>query len=127
MHVDNPSFSTNGWELGGNYKFTDWLGGVADIDGHYGSGASINTFLFGPQVNWPSRVSPFAHVLFGGARLGGGGASTTSFSLAFGGGIDAEIVPHFYWRIFQADYLQTNFLGARQDNARLTTGIVFHF
>src|SRR6516162_175954 len=27
----------NGWEASGQYKFLDWLGGVADFDGHYGS------------------------------------------------------------------------------------------
>lgn len=128
MHVDNsPSFSTNGWELAGNYKFTDWLGGVADFDGHYGSGDSIHTFLFGPQVSWPARVSPFAHVLLGGGHVDAGPFSDSSFSLALGGGIDTEVVPHFYWRVFEADYLQTNFFGVRQDNARISTGIVIHF
>src|SRR5215470_524815 len=41
----------NGWEASGQYKFLDWLGGVADFDGHYGSfsgiGTSTYTFLFG--------------------------------------------------------------------------------
>src|SRR2546429_6487142 len=52
----NPSTNLNGWELAGQYRFRDWLGGVADFDGHYGSfsggtGASTHTFLFGPQVS----------------------------------------------------------------------------
>ncbi|HTR47134.1 MAG TPA: hypothetical protein VMM16_07120 [Verrucomicrobiae bacterium] len=128
MHFDNsPSFSTNGWELSGQYKFSDWLGGVADFDGHYGSGASVHTFLFGPQVSWPARVSPFAHFLIGGAHFGAGPFSDSSFSMALGGGIDTEVVPHVYWRVIQGDYLQTNFFGTRQDNARLSTGIVVHF
>jgi len=127
MHVDNsPSFNTNGWELSGQYKVNDWLGGVADFDGHYGSGNSIHTFLFGPQVSWPARVSPFAHFLIGAGHASAIGEDT-GFALALGGGIDTEIVPHFYWRIFQADYLQTNFFGTRQDNARISTGIVIHF
>lgn len=128
LHFDNsPSFNTNGWELSGNYKFTDWLGGLADFDGHYGSSSSVHTFLFGPQVSWPARVSPFAHLLIGGAHFGSGGFSESSFSLALGGGIDTEVAPHFYWRIIQGDYLQTNFFGTRQDNARISTGIVIHF
>ena len=57
----------NGWEASGQYKFLDWLGGVADFDGHYGSfdgiGTSTHTFLFGPQISRPSRVSPFGHLL----------------------------------------------------------------
>jgi hypothetical protein len=128
MHVDSaPSFSTNGWELSGNYKFADWLGGVADFDGHYGSGASVHTYLFGPQVSWPARVSPFAHLLIGGAHVSSGPFSDSSFSMALGGGIDTELVPHIYWRVIQGDYLLTHFSGRRQDNARLSTGIVIHF
>lgn len=131
MRTDSPSTNLNGWEIAGQYKVTGWLGGVADFDGHYGSpggfSSSVNTFLFGPQVSWPARVSPFAHVLFGGAHVGSGGFSDTSFAMAVGGGIDARVVHGIYWRIFQADYLPTFFSGARQDNARISTGIVFRF
>lgn len=75
MHFHNsPSTNLNGWEASAQYKFTDWLGGVADFDGHYGStrgiGTSTYTYLFGPQVSWPARVSPFGHLLLGGAHLG---------------------------------------------------------
>ena len=63
MHVDTVG-SLNGWELSGQYKINDWLGGVADFDGHYGDNLAAHTFLFGPQVSFPARISPFAHVLF---------------------------------------------------------------
>ena len=74
MHFHNsPSVSLNGWEASAQYKFTDWLGGVADFDGHYGSihgaGTSTYTYLFGPQISYPARVSPFGHLLLGGAHL----------------------------------------------------------
>ena len=73
LRTTSPSFNLNGWELSGQYKVTDWLGGVADFDGHYGSpngfSSSLHTFLFGPQVSWPARVSPFAHALLGGAHI----------------------------------------------------------
>lgn len=132
MRADNsPSFNLNGWEFSGQYKFYDWLGAVADFDGHYGSPfgptTSVNTFLFGPQVSFPARVSPFAHVLLGGAHTSTAGFSDSSFSGAIGGGIDTRLVHGIYWRIFQADYLMTHFSGNRQDNARLSTGIVFRF
>jgi hypothetical protein len=68
----------NGWEVSGQFKFLDWLGGVADVDGHYGSfdgiGTSTYTFLFGPQISRPSRVSPFGHLLLGGAHTSTGGS-----------------------------------------------------
>jgi hypothetical protein len=132
LRTDNsPSFNTNGWELSGNYKLADWLGGVADLDGHYGSprgvSTSVHTFLFGPQVSWPARVSPFAHVLLGGARASALGVSNTAFGVAIGAGIDTRLLPGIYWRIFQADYLQTRFFSRTQNNARISTGIVFRF
>jgi Outer membrane protein beta-barrel domain len=132
MHVNNsPSFSSNGWEISGQYKFADWLGGVADVDGHYGTlggfNSSTHTFLFGPQISWPARVSPFAHVLIGGAHTNVGGVGDSSFSMALGAGIDSRIYPGFDWRIIQIDYLPTYFFGQTQHNARLSTGLVFRF
>jgi hypothetical protein len=131
MRTDSPSYNLNGWEIAGQYKVTPWLGGVADFDGHYGSpngfSSSVNTYLFGPEVSWPARVSPFAHVLFGGAHVGSGGFSDNSWAMAIGGGIDTRLVHGVYWRIIQGDYLPTHFSGVREDNARLSTGIVLKF
>ena len=127
----SPDTNLNGWELSGQYKFNDWLGGVADFDGHYGSiagiSSSVHTFLFGPQVSFPARISPFAHVLLGGGHFSGGGASDTSFALAIGGGIDAKVGHGLSWRIIQGDYVMTQFFDHTQNNARLSTGIVFRF
>jgi hypothetical protein len=127
----SPQVNLNGWELSGQYKFTDWLGGVADFSGDYGSpfgtSTSLHTFLFGPQISWPARVSPFAHVLFGGAHFDGGGVSDTAFATAIGGGIDTKITHGISWRIIQGDYLLTRFGSQTQNNARISTGIVFRF
>jgi hypothetical protein len=93
MYLHNsPSANLNGWEIAGQYKFTDWLGGVADLDVHYGSsngiGTSTYTYLFGPQISLPSRVSPFAHLLLGSAHISEAGFGRSSFSMALGGGVD---------------------------------------
>ena len=127
----SPAANFNGWEVAGQYRFNDWLGGVADVDGHYGKlagvSSTVHTFLFGPQVSWPARVSPFAHALFGAAHLGGGNFSSTSFSAAIGAGIDTRIARSISWRIIQGDYLPTHFVGSTQTNARVSTGIVIRF
>jgi len=65
----SSSFNQNGWELSGQYKFAPWLGAVADFSGDYGSSTHTSYFLFGPQVSWPARASPFGHVLIGGAHV----------------------------------------------------------
>ena len=129
--LPSPSTSLNGWEVSGQYKFTDWLGGVADISGHYGSisgvGTSTYTYLFGPQVSLPARVSPFGHLLLGGAHNSTAGFGNSSFSMALGGGIDTEITDRFHWRMFQTDYLLTQFGGRSQNNFRFSTGIIIRF
>jgi hypothetical protein len=121
----------NGWEASAQYKFTDWIGGVADFDGHYGSiggvGTSTYTYLFGPQVSYPGRVSPFGHLLLGGAHFSAGGFDRSSFGMAIGGGIDATVIHDLRWRVIQMDYLLTQFGGGSQNNFRLSTGIVFRF
>ena len=133
MHLGNsPSANLNGWEISGQYKFTDWLGGVADLDGHYGSpngiGTSTYTYLFGPQISFPSRVSPFAHLLLGGAHISEAGFGSSSFSMALGGGIDVGLFhDQFYWRAIQTDYLMTQFGSRAQNNFRASTGIVIRF
>jgi len=128
---NSPSTNLNGWGASAQYKFTDWLGGVADFGGYYGSihgvGTSNYTYLFGPQVSWPARVSPFGHLLLGGAHLGVGGYGNSSFSMAIGGGIDTQLTDRFSWRIFQGDYLLTQFGGNAQNNFRLSTGILVRF
>jgi len=128
MRVDNsPSFNSAGWEFSGEYKPASWIGGVADFSGDYGSNTSIHTFLFGPQVSWPARVSPFAHILIGGAHASSFGVGSTGFAAAIGGGIDTSIAPSISWRIIQGDYLPAHFFGATRNNARISTGIVIHF
>ena len=127
----SPSINMNGWEIAGQYKFRDWLGGVADIDGHYGSFAGVSTstytYLFGPQISLPSRISPFSHLLLGGAHNSTAGVGTSSISMALGGGIDAQLTDKIHWRLVQADYLLTQFGGGSQNNFRFSSGILFRF
>jgi hypothetical protein len=121
----------NGWEISGQYKFNDWLGGVADVDGHYGSpggvSSSVYTYLFGPQVTYSARFSPFAHLLVGGAHFSAAGIGNSTFSMAIGGGVDTALIRGLRWRIVQGDYLLTEFGSRAQNNARISTGIVFRF
>ena len=127
----SPDFNLNGWEASAQYKFRDWIGGVADFDGHYGSpsgvGTSTYTYLFGPQVCYPGRVSPFGHLLLGGAHFSAAGFGNSSFGMAIGGGIDATVLHDLRWRVVQMDYQLTQFGGGSQNNFRLSTGVIFRF
>jgi hypothetical protein len=133
LHVDtSPSFNQNGWEASGQYKFASWLGAVADFSGDYGSHSATTYYLFGPQVSWPARVSPFGHILFGGVHAsssipGVASISDNSFAVAVGGGIDAKIFGPVNWRVFQGDWIHSTVFGGTQNNARVSTGIVIKF
>ena len=126
-----PHIDTNGWELSGEYKVFSWLGGFADLDGHYGTFEGVNTtghnFLVGPQVSFPAKVSPFAHVLIGDTHLSAGTASTSSFASGFGFGIDTSLVPQIAWRVVQFDVIHSHVFGQGESNDRLSTGIVIRF
>ena len=137
----------NGWNGSLEGKVFPFIGIVADLSGHYGSerfpalcgvtscsvNAKVHSALFGPRVSFTvGHFTPFAHVLVGvshiSADLSGSSASDsdTSFSEAFGGGIDYRLIKPIDWRI-QADMLQTRFFSNTQDNFRLSTGLVLRF
>jgi hypothetical protein len=117
----------NGFIFSGEYKFAPWVGAVGEVAADYGGGSSVTTYLVGPQVSFPARVSPFAHFLIGGAHFGQTGFTDNSFATSLGFGIDAKIAPAFKWRIIEGDYVTTRFGGGTQNNARISTGIVFRF
>lgn len=131
----------NGWEGSVEGKVLPFVGVVADFSGHYGKltipsqGVDerdrVESYLFGPRVSFSvGKIRPFAHVLIGAAKLhvsaDGFSNSETDFADAIGGGIDYKLIPRVSWRV-QADALQTHFFGERQNDARLSTGLVVKF
>ena len=116
-----------------------WFGvvgdfGVCKVTGlPSGTSAHLVNYLFGPKLTYRSRgrLSPFAQVLFGGERIGGSAfgssGSDSSFAMAFGGGADYEMTNHVAIRLIQAEYLYTKFGGTRQNNARISAGIVYRW
>ncbi len=132
MHFNSsPSFNTNGWEIGGQYKVTRWIGGIVDVDGHYGTfegvRADLNNYVVGAQANFPAPVSPFAHVFVGGARISATQQTSSSLATGFGFGIDYTVAPQIAWRIIQIDVVHTHLFNQAEGNTRLSTGIVIHF
>lgn len=137
--------SLNGWEASAEYKPVKEVGLVADFGGNYGSlpnssgGGSLhtNTYLFGPRVFLPGRISPFVHVLAGAAHQstgdgGAGGAifvarSTNAFAIALGGGVDIDVTQRVRMRLVQFDYVGANSGLSFRNQARISAGLVFHF
>lgn len=135
----------SGWELSATYLPVRWLGARADFSGHYGAAlgsttANVHTFLFGPEARWPGHVSPFAHVLFGGARVSSSAGSISNppyntlvsgsdvaFASAIGGGIDARVKSRLWVRLIQVDDLVTRFYSSTENQPCISAGLVVHF
>ncbi len=132
---NGTDINLNGWNAGIEKELAGWFGIVADFSGHYGSpgGVDVNTFqaLFGPRLKVDTGlIEPFVHALFGAARGSAGVFGSTSsdvgLGVAVGGGVDIGVGP-LAWRAVQVDYLRTELFGAKQNNTRISTGIVLRF
>src|SRR4026208_434915 len=80
-----------GWQASVAGNVTDKFGIEGDVGGQYKDGGSIYQFMAGPRFSKSSgKSSLFAHALFGGSRIGAGGAggSTNGFTMGYGGGVD---------------------------------------
>lgn len=140
----------NGWEGSAEGKFLPWLGGVADLDWHYGGttvtcsvvgpncpslrfrlNGSRVSLLFGPRASTNfGKYTFFAQFLLGltfqTVAAGTNSTSDRSFSDAVGGGVDYKLLKSVALR-GQADWIQMRLFGGSQSDIRISTGIVFRF
>jgi opacity protein-like surface antigen len=132
----------NGWNASVTGNLNGWVGMTADLSGGYANVGGVNlkmyNFLFGPTLssNKSETFKPFAHALFGVSHASGdvnvgnsfsASSSDNAFGMALGGGVDLAFHHNFAFRVIQADYLMTRFGSATQNNARISTGVVFKF
>jgi len=132
MHFkSSPAVNLNGFDVSGEYKLRGWLGGVGEVGGEYGNVGGVSshvyTYLFGPQISWPRRISPFAHVLVGVGYFSGGGYTSRSLAAAYGFGVDVKVKPRWSWRVVEADIVQTHLGGLSEHNTRISTAFVYRF
>ena len=135
-----PKLNLNGWEASGAVKFFGPLALAADFGGINGSfqgtNTRLNTYLFGPQLRLPLGL--FGHALIGvahesiGASISGNNIATSgptqdAFATALGGGLDVHVLPFISLRLIQADYLYTHFNSTKQNQPRISAGLVIHF
>jgi opacity protein-like surface antigen len=118
-HIKRESFTTAAGEIQHNPEQYNLLGGLQF------------------KARNQTRVTPFAHALFGGGLFRGFSAillpasntyffdDAKSFAMVFGGGIDIRASKHVSVRAIQADYNPTFFGQGRQNNSRLSVGVVF--
>lgn len=69
--------NANGWDASVTANINKWFGVTGDFSGGYksidGVSASVYSYAGGPVFSYrsASRFTPFAHVLIGGAHVGG--------------------------------------------------------
>lgn len=141
--VSGTTFTANlnGGSASVSVNPTSWLGIVGDFGGYHGSvnssGGGINgeiyTYMFGPKTTFRmGRVTPFVQTLFGGVHASSGSVfgSEDAFAMATGGGLDWNATKHLGVRLIQAEYLLTTLkdnANNRQNNARISAGVVFRW
>ena len=118
-HIKRHSFTTNTVEFQRNREQYNFLGGLQF------------------KARNKTRVTPFAHALSGVGLFRGFSAilapsgntfffdDAKSFAMVFGGGVDIRASKRITIRAIQADYNPTFFGQGRQDNFRLSFGVVF--
>jgi hypothetical protein len=138
----------NGWEASVEGKMAPFVGAVADVSTQYGtlqlpvvhvfggsgsidSTTRVVSYLFGPRVSASvGKFRPFAQALIGAGHLHESALEfhygETCFADALGGGVDYRLMPQLAWRV-QGDLLQTRFHGGRQEDTRISTGLVVKF
>lgn len=140
-------FSMNGGNIWAAYSFTHSFSAVAEFSGQHagninasGEDLTLFSYLFGPRYTLRSsdRWLPFAQVLVGGAHasgtyepsLSGTSGSYNAFSLVAGGGLDIAVTHHIGIRAIEGDYYLTHFpngVNGRQNNLRISAGLIFRF
>jgi hypothetical protein len=147
--VSQPGSSQgyNGWDASARFNFAKYIGAEGDFSGSYANVDGVSTHIYtysgGPVVSARlSHIEPFAHVLFGGARLTGSQSSvsisTNGYNVWFGGGLDAKVNRLIWIRLAQVDWLYSHFSGfnvsgattssfSGSKNVRIAAGVVLHF
>src|SRR5262249_51155302 len=117
--------------------------------GTFSTEANMFTYLFGPVIKFRTpRFTVFGNVLFGGSNTNGygalsraiiaGGGTITDvgtqhpFTMAVGGGLDANVSHRFAIRLGEVDYLLTRYTNPltstnNQNSFRYVGGIVLKF
>jgi hypothetical protein len=131
------NISLRGWDVSVAENTNHWFGGAIDVSGAYGSPGGIREFehsvVGGPVFSYRkiSGITPFAHAMIGLIRNSrgylGSSEGATRFTGVFGGGLDLKIREHVAIRIVQADYQVTPYFNQRQDNYRISAGLVLRW
>jgi opacity protein-like surface antigen len=128
----------SGWSGEGQYNATRWIGIAGDVGGRYGTpfttpgdhsarglpAFTAYSFLAGPVISYrtKSKITPYAHALFGVERaslaastitgtstaVNSSATSYDDFTMALGAGLDYKLNQRFSVRPAQLDWYHTS-------------------
>ena len=134
---DSPSFgfanfsNLNGYNFAPAYNLIQGFGIKAELSGQYNSKLNLRDLAVGPQFLYQrGNKMLFAHFLIGQGRSFvhlANGEGDTERAIILGGGIDRDLTSRFAWRVFQVDYVHTAFFQEKQNNLRVSTGVVYRW
>ncbi|HXZ33670.1 MAG TPA: hypothetical protein VEH30_15445 [Terriglobales bacterium] len=124
-----------GFNAEGTFNIKLWLAVTANVSGNYGSQMSSYHFMIGPQYTWRRDTSNiFVHGLFGKAQNNvsivqptRSGFESVGRSFGAGFGYDHDWRDRFSIRVLQIDVFHSDTFKKSQNDARVSTGLVFHF
>ncbi|MGH9515260.1 MAG: hypothetical protein ACRD3P_06240 [Terriglobales bacterium] len=119
------ALNANGWNAALTAGFNSWFGIRADVSAAYPTNFNFYTYTFGPELSLHLPIiRPFAHALFGVARVSSSGIVSNNFETIIGGGVD---LGHgmLAWRVAQLDWMSKGIVNNR--NLRICTGLVLRF
>ena len=150
--INRTPISLNGASFSVAFYVNNWLGLVGDLGLYHqgniaasGCSLAVSSYQVGPRLRLRDHehLTPFGQLLLGAGHAGGTlytrslgsgmpplGANN-GFLFTAGGGADWRLSPRIGIRLVQAEYLHSQFLngngnGNRQNNLRLSTGVVFN-
>lgn len=136
-NLSSSTFNLNGFNGSVTENLNKWFGGTLDVSSVFGTeaGSKVNSqsIAYGPVFAYRKNPSivPFVHGLLGAVRGSaeylGVSKSEYRFGMLGGGGVDVRLGDRVSLRVVQVDYLMTRFSGTRQDNVRISAGLVFRF
>jgi len=139
-------FDMNGGFVFGTVHLTDWFGVSGEFSGGHssnisalGQGLTLTTFTAGPRVSHRfGRFNTVGGVLVGAAHgsdsyfpsKSSSSASSSSFAVSVGGGLDVRLNPRFSVRALDLQYLRTSFpngVNNEQNQLMIGAGLVIKF
>jgi hypothetical protein len=123
--------SYRGWTASGEdlpFSRLPHLGLVLDASGYYRSGVTQYIALFGPRLSGTyGKWRPFVHAMGGIRHVESDGFVYNPVAIDFGGGADYKLFfKNFSWRL-QGDYTFGHYSSYRQNDERVSTGLVWRF